>query len=388
MTLLHDRLAALAGSVDIPPAPTLLDLEDHAVYARRTRSRLYAVATAAALALVVGVTAWWMRPDRAVEPAPAPGWSDLDVPYTQNGRLHWRQASVPVKGVVAVAPAKDVLFVWNQATITEVHPDGTTKRIADGVEGPVIADPDGSVVVWSTASGLKAYDATAGSLGSFDDSSRHGLIIPWAVSHGTVYASTGKRVLTWQASTGPSESSGSASGGPGTELVMDARGDWQLLGSKRGLRVVGRAGQQFPVDDSFQGFAFSPGLAHAAELGDEPMVFDLPTGRSSTIGLPSAVTPLEVRWVDDERLLIPVVESGESAEDPAVLWYLCPAPEWACTKLDVPSQYRSEIPFLATTWAWMSVATETTVTGESSVTSTSPAETSPEVSASEGATAP
>lgn len=369
MTLLHDQLSALADSVPIPPAPTVLDLERAATASRRPQTWIYAVAAAAVLTVIAGVAAWWLRPDRAIEPAPAPAWSDLDVPYTADGHLHWRAASVPVTEHVAVASGKDVVFLWNDNTVTEVRPDGSTRRIATDTQGPVIADPDGTVATWRTRDGIEAYDAATGSLlGSFDDPASQNKVIPWAVSEGVIYATAGGDAIAWEPSPATGRDSGSGSGGPGASAVVEARSGWRITtSSDGGPRAVGPDGQQVHIRTG-ESMLLSPEAAHVVvRRAARVTVTDLPDGTTTRVQLPGGYRLFGERWVGRDQLVETVTKQPDTdaADDPLLEWFLCSAPDWACDPLAVPAQPLSQAALPSTSWMWMIVADSVTVTSES-----------------------
>ncbi|MFN8195232.1 MAG: hypothetical protein U0R80_13230 [Nocardioidaceae bacterium] len=364
MTLLRDQLNVLADSTPVPPAPTLLDLERRVRQGRRVQQR-WVVAAAAAAALVVGGSVVWLGrgDDGKPEPAGPPTWSDVDVPWTADGKLHWRDAVVDVEPLTAYAQGKDVLWLLKDGFVTEVFPDGYTIDVLSGVQGPLAADPDSRAVVWSDGKKLNLFRAI--------DENGSAETVPSGPLPNALVMSLSDNVAR-----GVAERNGSedyfAADMSGSFVVpehraaraVDDRGGWLVV-------TYGRLGRLRAVSDEAGSVdlgrgavvGIGPGAAYVAVQGQHGRVqmTELPSGVRTPVGLPAGSSPVDMgyRWTSAGDLVMPMT-TERTTEDPMVSWYLCSAPDWSCEAMDVPQQRRSDIPLAANFWNFaMAVGTET-----------------------------
>lgn len=348
MTMLRDQLSAMADSVDIPPAPTVLDLERGARETRRVDRRWVIAAAAAAAVVAAGSIAWFSRDDDRVEPVGPPTWSDVDVPWTADGVLHWRDARVEVEPLTAYGQGQDVLWLLKDGTLTEVDPDGSTEVVAQGVVGPLAVDPDSAWVAWSDGQGLFAYDADDGT--RWEEADQDNVLVT-ALSAGVLDAIGPEGGL--EVSVSGDESTDVAPGGT-LPSVLDRRAGWRVesVGDTARTRALSDAGESVALGRGIVvSIGPSAGYVAAMTVGDAVVVTDLATGVRTPLGLPAGSTLGDAgyRWTGDASLVVPATPDPE-ADDPMVSWYVCSAPGWGCEPMDVPDQRRSEIPLLASVW--------------------------------------
>ena len=347
MTTLRDQLNVLAESVTVPPTPTVLDLERGARH-RRPLDPRWLVAAAAAAALVASGTIAWLgqRDDGNVEPVGPPTWSDVDVPWTADGVLHWRDAAVTVDPLTAYGQGRDVLWLLKDGVLTEVEPDGATRQVADGVVGPLAVDPDGTWVAWSDGHALRGFDAADATEWS-EAGHENVLVTALSGTHLDGIGPEGGIAVTLGAATATPP-------GQQTPTVLDRRAGWRVetVGDQARVRAVHEGAViDLPRSSLVVGIGPGAGVIAAVTPADAVVVIDPTTGSTTPLGVPagSSLADAGYRWTQDGGLVMPVTPDP-SAADPLVSWYLCSPPGWGCEPMGVPDQHRSEIPILATAW--------------------------------------
>ena len=358
MTMLRDQLSALADSVEVPPAPSLFELERGAGPARRSgRVRLVA-AVAATLAVVGGSIVWLSRgADDKPEPVGPPTWSDVDVPWTADGKLHWRDAVIDVEPLTAYAQGKDVLWLLKDGFVTEVSPDGSNVHMASGVQGPLAADPDGSAIAWSDGDKVTLFETTIEGDGTVPSPPIRGALVMSLSDHvvrGVVPKNSSDQFFAINLDGGfdfaDHRNAAALDDRAGWLVVTDDRQRLRAISDQGGTIGLGR-GEVVGIGPSAEYVAF-------VDFRGRVVMTDLPTGVQTPLGLPAGSSPGDFgyRWTSDGDLVMPVTTEPDT-EDPVVSWYLCTAPDWGCEAMDVPEQPRSEIPLMANSWTYtMTVA--------------------------------
>lgn len=380
MTMLRDQLSSLADSVEVPPAPSLFELERDAGPARR-RGRLRLVAAVAATLAVVGGSIVWLSrgADDKPEPAGPPTWSDVDVPWTADGKLHWRDAVIDVEPLTAYAQGKDVLWLLQDGFVTLVRPDGSNLHMASGVQGPVAVDPDDKTIVWSDGRKLTLfYETPDGAATVSSPPIRDALVMSLSdhVVRGLVAVDSSDQSFAINLDGGfdlaDHRNAAALDDRAGWLVVTDDRQRLRAISDQGGTIGLGR-GEVVGIGPSAEYVAF-------VDSRGRIVMTALPTGARTPLGLPAGSSPGDFgyRWTSDGDLVMPVTTEPDT-EDPVVSWYLCTAPDWGCEAMDVPDQPRSEIPLMANFWTYtMTVAW--TRTGGGSVTASASAPAAPETS--------
>lgn len=380
MTMLRDQLSSLADSVEVPPAPSLFELELDAGPARR-RGRLRLVAAVAATLALVGGSAYWLSrgADDKPEPVGPPTWSDVDVPWTADGKLHWRDAVIDVEPLTAYAQGKDVLWLLKDGFVTEVYPDGSNVHMASGVQGPLAADPDGSAIAWSDGDKLTLFETTIEGDGTVPSPPIRGALVMSLSDHvvrGVVPKNSSDQFFAINLDGGFDFADHR------NAAALDDRAGWLVVTDDRQrLRAISDEGGTIGL-----GRGVAVGIGPAAEylafedFHGQVVMTALPSGRRTPLDLPTGSRPADGgwRWTSDDRLVVPVTSDPDTpqADDPLVSWYLCSAPDWGCEAMDVPDQPLSEIPLSANFWTYTMVGDTVMTTSEDSASAPAAPETS------------